>query len=497
MTVDVKSVYQVSEVEVAKTSPWKAFILKHNSYYYVLDEYCKTAGTRSSLPEAVEKASELLSEGREWRERIVINCYCILEDTVRLPNYVELVIEGLIKAPDGFNKPMFDISGLKEVSLKGTGIIDGNRSGQSADMDGVYASESVEKIKISGLKFRGFTRSAIRIKATEWSREVDVTDCVFENCPHPVHLFLVEQYSIDCNFFNLNLESGHTVFADICRKGSISLNRVYGGDINLRVAGAEEVVIANNVIRGETESPTGGGGITVVGASRQVDVVGNVVSNKPMEGIEFAQVDYCQAVGNMLIKCAQGGFKCWDFRHCRISENMVIDCGFVEAYGDSQYPISASIILYSSDGAHSTHHDVVEDNIIIFTGEKRAADYAVAEARLAGEVDYNIIRRNHIFGEPAIGPLHIVGEHTIVKDVSGYKTENGGTATFSGDGSTTQFTIPHELAKAPTNVVLEPMTADASKPHYVTWDDSYIYVHFLEAPPAGVDNVKFSWIAKC
>jgi len=74
--------------------------------------------------------------------------------------------------------------------------------------------------------------------------------------------------------------------------------------------------------------------------------------------------------------------------------------------------------------------------------------------------------------------------------------ENSGVATFSGDGTTTQFSIAHGLVSTPTKIQVTPMTADAASDFYVTADDTNIYINYKSAPPSGTDNLKFSWYAE-
>jgi len=82
--------------------------------------------------------------------------------------------------------------------------------------------------------------------------------------------------------------------------------------------------------------------------------------------------------------------------------------------------------------------------------------------------------------------------NTSIKDA----IKNSGTATFSGDGTTTQFSIAHGLVSTPTKVLVTPMTADAASDFYVTADDTNIYINYKSAPPSGTDNLKFSWLAE-
>ena len=73
---------------------------------------------------------------------------------------------------------------------------------------------------------------------------------------------------------------------------------------------------------------------------------------------------------------------------------------------------------------------------------------------------------------------------------------NKGTATFSGDGTTTQFTIAHGLATAPSKIQVTPGSSDAKGDFYVTGDSTYIYVNYATAPPTGTNNVVLYWFAE-
>ena len=87
-------------------------------------------------------------------------------------------------------------------------------------------------------------------------------------------------------------------------------------------------------------------------------------------------------------------------------------------------------------------------------------------------------------------------ERVRIRTRSGYVTVNGGKAVFSGDGSTTQFSIAHGLVAAPSRVVVTPCSADAAAEFYVTVDNTYIYVNYSTAPAAGTDNVCLYWEAE-
>jgi len=75
-----------------------------------------------------------------------------------------------------------------------------------------------------------------------------------------------------------------------------------------------------------------------------------------------------------------------------------------------------------------------------------------------GSADYNIIVLNTCIGNNT-GAILPIGANTIVRFNKGYLTENPGTATFSGDGSTTDFLIgDHGLAITDPNKIIVKVT---------------------------------------
>jgi hypothetical protein len=93
-------------------------------------------------------------------------------------------------------------------------------------------------------------------------------------------------------------------------------------------------------------------------------------------------------------------------------------------------------------------------------------------------------------------PISNNGTNTVIKRNIGYVTENSGTATFSGDGSTTTFTIAHGLAGTPKSWRVEAGSADAKGDKYVTAGATNLTVTFATAPPSGTNNVVLVWQAE-
>ena len=137
-------------------------------------------------------------------------------------------------------------------------------------------------------------------------------------------------------------------------------------------------------------------------------------------------------------------------------------------------------------------------------GASYLRDIIIAGNRFTGnnwgvvlEGDDNIlVVNNDLRGNSNGALLHTSGPHNIIRNNIGYITLNGGTAVFSGDGTTTQFKVKHGLAKAPKTVIATPLSPDAKDFSYAEADDTYIYFNFSTAPPSGTDNVKLAWYAE-
>jgi len=116
-----------------------------------------------------------------------------------------------------------------------------------------------------------------------------------------------------------------------------------------------------------------------------------------------------------------------------------------------------------------------------------------AELRDDGASGYAISGTLDITGLQ-LRPLRLATSSVV--DNMTIKQSNSGIATFSGDGTTTQFSIAHGLSKVPTAYIVTPASADAAGISHVTADASNLYVNYSTAPPAGTNNVKLSWFAQ-
>lgn len=74
------------------------------------------------------------------------------------------------------------------------------------------------------------------------------------------------------------------------------------------------------------------------------------------------------------------------------------------------------------------------------------------------------------------------------------KKQNGGIATFTGDGTATTFTINHGLSVTPSAFSVTANNADSAKEHYAVVNSSVISITFT-TPPANSIALAFNWFA--
>jgi len=205
-----------------------------------------------------------------------------------------------------------------------------------------------------------------------------------------------------------------------------------------------------------------------------------------------------------------------NYENIRVENCLFVESGYpdmgtssLEICGDSarNIVICKNIFVNNGFGTDSRaicifrgDYVIIKNNIII---DDRSSGYPVIGIEFREHNITNVIcTENLIFGLPYgvrktyEATVSGVIKANITDGETDARTASSGTATFSGDGSTTQFSIAHGLVSTPTKVLVTPMTADAASDFYVTADDTNIYINYKSAPPSGTDNLKFSWYAE-
>ena len=74
---------------------------------------------------------------------------------------------------------------------------------------------------------------------------------------------------------------------------------------------------------------------------------------------------------------------------------------------------------------------------------------------------------------------------------------NYGSVSFSGDGSTTVFTVSHNLGRKPNQVIFQPTSSDSADKFFITNKTIASFdIVFKTAPPAGTNNLQGDFILK-
>jgi hypothetical protein len=178
---------------------------------------------------------------------------------------------------------------------------------------------------------------------------------------------------------------------------------------------------------------------------------------------------------------------------------------YIEGAGDG-YPSVIEGNIFRLDTTNTGHairfsaysydcmKHMVRNNVFVGGSSTSRAIYGYAQTGYY--IKDNIIEANDLRLWNGIKVSGIDPTLNRLKANLGYVTENSGKATFSGDGTKTQFTIAHGLDSTPNKVLVTPGSGDAKGNFYVTVDATYIYVNYATAPPAGTNNVVLYWYAE-
>jgi len=213
------------------------------------------------------------------------------------------------------------------------------------------------------------------------------------------------------------------------------------------------------------------------GTAYEIRVFGGKIYSNARMGIEFTSVEESKVIGTNIYLNQKHGIVVRDSKNVQIIGATVKD--------NNQSGGSYDGII--AGGNTSVEKLIIQGCSILGTTHR----YGI---NLGGVTQNCIVVENTIEG--GTSPIVNNGTNNIIRWNRGYLTENSSTATFSGDGSTTQFQIAHGLVSTPSKVLVTPMSSDAAGDFYVTADDTYIYVNYKTAPPSGTDNIKLSWYAE-
>jgi parallel beta-helix repeat protein len=283
-----------------------------------------------------------------------------------------------------------------------------------------------------------------------WGSEVNViiSRCIFTSMSSP-SIFIDGSKNIavhNCIFRNCNsigvYVAGSPYNVEICGNifVDVNLNLQYYAPIVVRPTGnGSQVLVTNNIIKFTTNPTVTANGILISGEYSSAYSITRFI-----------------VVGNIL----DGGA----FSNCNAGI-------YLHGYSASYLTVANGLI--ENNHAHNWKYGIV-------------LTYCTDIAVIANKIE-----------NCSSAAIYIsASTNYIIRHNIGYVTENCGTATFSGDGTTTTFAIAHELAGTPKSWRVEAGSADAKGNKYVTADATNLYVTFATAPPSGTNNVVLVWSAE-
>jgi len=242
-------------------------------------------------------------------------------------------------------------------------------------------------------------------------------------------------------------------------------------------------------------------GIVLTGSATDNIIVGNIIfAAYDGDGIRIDNSYGQQVIGNHIygIKYTHYGI------FIRRSQDIVVVGNKIElaekwsygVYVKSDVGVQCSEIAVVGNFLHSSSSSGTKGVWIDYAGgETPPAGVVVTGNTFSGPFDTGILIKSG--SDVDVGTNAFIGTFATAK-ISGALKKNSGTATFSGDGTTTQFAIEHGLISAPDKgkTRVWALSADAAGNFWIDVDDTYIYVNYLTAPPSGTDNVVLGWYAE-
>jgi len=433
-------------------------VFEENGVYYALNNFTKELISGTNASTVIQQAINALTPGRTWQETIVLKGNLGYVHDVAVPSYTRIVgNKAKLTLPAGsiyiFKQPNADIT---DVTIENIHFI------------------SETQYSGCGLEFFYYTGSVWRN-----ANNVTVKGCIFENLGNGIHT--------------------------IATKSIFTSNIFRGNMVGLYFDAGNGNVVADNVFDVPSSNHARALHLTDIA---NVSVVGNVFNGTSTVGASFIKtrtacmIDIAGNIFNYLTN----GYAIWfdpvdgTSSGINIEGNMfyLVGTGVLTSYQANNYGIRIAGNLMAGDYGPPNKFGM------LFTfgpyGGNKAGEVHVAGNELwvdkpfsAYGSAYTIIFKNnnvHANNPPTLGTGTLIAKGNI-----GYVTENSGTATFSGDGTTTQFTIAHGLVGAPKVANVTPASNDAKGSFYVTADATNIYVNYATAPPSGTNNVVLYWSA--
>ena len=336
-------------------------------------------------------------------------------------------------------------------------------STKSGILGAAYLTQGTHAMKFIDCKFVTTTDDTYGVYIENQTGYAETRSLIFNGC------HFTQDYFTGSTSIGLSIPHGK----DITVVGCLFSGFGYGVKISSSVG---RVTILGNLFL----NPIG------VSGGNRFTVNGNYFSGNTI-ALELSGKDIV-VVGNIIHNSKENAIKITNIYYALIANNYI-----------KNYSIN-SPGNYAAIHAYNLRNSVIANNLI------QNIDYngLYSIYVFGSDVHDNIIEGNQVNEQ-----IYSTGLNTIVKRNLGYPTENSGTATFSGDGATTDFLIGNHglVVTDPNKIVVKvtPVSADAIAASpcvgYCSDEDGdgayeSIRVKFASAPAAGTNNIVVTWEAQ-
>jgi len=439
------------------------------------------SGTDAST--VIQSAIDALTNGRTWKEKVVLKGDFEIGAKIRIPSYTILEILGKVKLANNVNAIMFDnddySGGNSDIEIIG-GELDGNKANQTTG-HGIYFN-NVSRVIIRGIYVHNCKDDGIKLESCS---EAFISEALIESNDGNG---LVLKTTTDSQITDIvsNSNGSGTVGEGLYIHTNSLRNRVENSEFNSNNKTGITISITSTNNQMVNCIVKGNGDSGILTKSQKLSLIGIIGIDNTYDGITLdADSDYSTIVGGVFYDNKRNGITVYRSSYCTVAGNVV--------FNNAVNYVSGGIRLHDG-GSDPCLYCIISNNICFDTrtGASRTQDYGILSEDSS---DYLLVEDNVLYNN-IVAQVSLVGTNDMVKHNIGYVTENSGTDTFSGDGTTTVFNIPHGLASTPNAYGVSPLAPDADAARTITVDATNIIITYSTAPPIGTDNLKFGWWAE-
>ena len=503
-----------------------AVVFKDSNKVYALspDKLIDMGKAGEDDAKVIQSALNSLTPGRTWKEKVVLLGEFIVNTKLIIPSYTIFVFDKIV-ASNNFPDDVIITTASAATNVEIiNGEIDGDKLNQNHDINGinfvggvtycrlhnVYVHDCYKhgvfingsKVIVENCKFDNNGRSDLGVWAIGCGGQ-PITDSVFKNITgngNSADLLHIAGTSTIYNYRNVietvrsennggpAVDVSYSYYSTI--KDVISRNepKALNAEPNAHYLKASDIVSINST------TASGLGAVRVID-SLEPQLTRITVINSAASGIDLRGCNDAKLLQFYIESASERGILLnLESRRTIISQGTISKCNGYGLYWYQPQRGTIRDVYFIENGQGG-----VEQSALVLDGGNLASlktkivgcvfiDAQTTKTQLVGIEQINTASGNcwvelcEFYGINT--PISLSGTTNYLRNNVGYTTENSGTASITGDGVTTTFTIPHGLVSTPSYVNVLPK-AGAPTPSSIDVDATNITLTFSTAPATG------------